>query len=161
MRKKLIGIVAVAMLLVGASSCGNSTSKEVKSAEETAEKVDDAVGKPIELGENDILEFDGPIPAPVVVDFSASWCPPCKQLHPIFNKLARKYHGKVKFIYVDVDKAPQLARQYGVESVPTLLFVNQQGVIDRSIGFMTEEELEGAVKSIMPDPNAAPTNSPR
>lgn len=161
MKKNLIGVVAMAIALFGATSCGNSTSKEVKEAEATAEAVDEAAGAPIELGENDILEFEGVIPMPVVVDFSASWCPPCKQLHPIFDKVARKYHGKVKFIYVDIDKAPQLARQYGVESVPTLLFVNQQGVIDRNIGFMTEEELEGAVQSIMPDPNAAPQNAPR
>jgi len=161
MKKKLIGIVAMACALLGMTACGNSTSKEVKAAEATAEAVDEAAGAPIELGENDILEFDGVIPMPVVVDFSASWCPPCKQLHPIFNQVARKYHGKVKFIYIDVDKAPQLAKQYGVESVPTLLFVNQQGVIDRNIGFMTEEELIGAVESIMPDPNAAPTIAPR
>lgn len=156
-----MGILAMSAILFATAACGNSTSKEVKAAEATAEEVDNSVGAPIELGENDILEFEGVIPMPVVVDFSASWCPPCKQLHPIFDKVARKYHGKVKFIYVDVDKAPQLARQYGVESVPTLLFVNQQGVIDRNIGFMTEEELIGAVESIMPDPNAAPTTAPR
>lgn len=161
MKKNLIIVVVMSIAMFGAAACGNSTSKEVKAAEATAEAVDEATGAPIELGENDILEFDGVIPMPVVVDFSASWCPPCKQLHPIFDKVARKYHGKVKFIYVDIDKAPQLASQYGIESVPTLLFVNQQGVIDRNIGFMTEEELEGAVQSIMPDPNAPLQNSPR
>ncbi len=151
----------MAVALFGTVACGNSTSSEVKAAEATAEAVDEASGAPIELGENDILEFGGVMPMPVVVDFSASWCPPCKQLHPIFDKVAHKYRGKVKFIYVDVDKAPQLARQYGVESVPTLLFVNKQGVIDRNIGFMTEEELIGAVESILPDPNQPLTNSPR
>ncbi len=124
-------------------------SKEFEQAEKTMEAEDAATGKPIELGENDILEFDGPIPAPVVVDFSASWCGPCKQMHPIFDKLAKKYNGQVRFIYVDVDKAPQLAKQYGIDAVPTLLFVNTKGEINRQVGALSEEALEGAVQAII------------
>lgn len=160
MRK--IAFLALAILISGAmiTGCGNSTSKEVKEAEATAEAVNESEGAPIELGPNDILEFGGAQPMPVVVDFSATWCPPCKQFKPIFHKLAKKYKGKVNFIYVDIDKAPQLAEQYGVTSVPTILFVDKEGVINRNIGFMTEEEVEGAVAAIMPAPSA-PKIEPR
>ncbi|WP_302314743.1 co-chaperone YbbN, partial [uncultured Muribaculum sp.] len=135
---KKIAFLAAAILISGAmiTGCGNSTSKEVKEAEATAEAVNESEGAPIELGPNDILEFGGAQPMPVVVDFSATWCPPCKQFKPIFHKLAKKYKGKVNFIYVDIDKAPQLAEQYGVTSVPTILFVDKEGVINRNIGFM-------------------------
>ena len=136
-------------------------NKEFQKAEETMKTVDQAQGKPIELGENDILEFDGPIPIPVVVDFSASWCGPCKQMHPIFDKLANKYHGKVRFIYVDIDKAPQLAKQYGVEAVPTLLFVDTKGQINRQIGALSEEAMEGAVEAIISSSKTEPGNQPR
>ena len=101
-------------------------AENTNAVEKTEEEIASAVPKPIELGPNDILEFGEPQPMPIVVDFSASWCGPCRQMHPIFDKLAKKYHGKVQFIYVDIDKAPQLAKQYGVEAVPTLLFVNKK-----------------------------------
>lgn len=168
-------MMLAALMAVGAMvGCSNSgsqsgdaasinaqpTDKQYKEAQATEEAIAEASAKPIELGPNDILEFGQPQPAPVVVDFSASWCGPCRQMHPIFDKLAKKYHGKVNFIYVDVDKAPQLAKQYAVEAVPTLLFVNTKGVIDRTVGFMDEAAMEAAIQAIMPAP-AAPTNAPR
>ena len=163
---KTIKLLACGVLLsVGMIGCGNRNTQngdaENTAAEEkTEEAIAEAVPKPIELGPNDILEFGEPQPMPIVVDFSASWCGPCRQLHPIFDKLAKKYHGQVQFIYVDIDKAPQLAKQYGVEAVPTLLFVNKKGEIDRNIGFMSEDAMEAAVLGIMPtDP--APKIAPR
>lgn len=165
----VVATLAVACMTAcsGKSKPGNPaeelmpSDKEFEHAEKTMEAVNQAQGKPIELGENDILEFDGPIPAPVVVDFSASWCGPCKEMHPVFNKLADKYHGKVRFIYVDVDKAPQLAKQYGIEAVPTLLFVDTKGQINRQMGAMSEEALEGAIQAIITSSETAPSVQPR
>ena len=158
----------MALISVAMIGCGNSAKNgdaqslaESEDALKSEVAIAEASAKPIELGPNDILEFGAPQPAPIVVDFSASWCGPCRQLHPIFEKLAKKYHGKVTFIYVDIDNAPQIAKEYGIEAVPTLLFVNQQGEIDRNIGFMSEDAMEAAIQSIMPDTNAAPTMQPR
>lgn len=170
---KVLSFAAATAIFAMLTACGGKTkpgnaaeqlmpdSKKFEQAETTMENVESAEGKPIELGENDILEFDGPIPAPVVVDFSAAWCGPCKQMHPVFDKLAKKYRGQVNFIYVDIDKAPQLAKQYGVEAVPTLLFVDTKGQIHRQVGAMTEEELEGSVQAIINSSQTAPGNSPR
>lgn len=170
---KVFSIAAATAAIVLMTACGGKNkpgnaaeqlmpdNKEFEQAEASMEKVESSEGKPIELGENDILEFDGPIPAPVVVDFSASWCGPCRQMHPVFDKLAKKYHGQVRFIYVDIDKAPQLAKQYGVEAVPTLLFVDTKGQIHRQVGAMSEEEMEGSVQAVINSSQSAPSNSPR
>ncbi|MEM2722585.1 MAG: thioredoxin, partial [Thermoplasmata archaeon] len=58
---------------------------------------------------------------PVVVDFSATWCGPCRALEPNLEALSKEYEGKVKFVRVDVDENQELAVQYGIRSVPTLL----------------------------------------
>ena len=153
-------LLSSAMIGCGSRSAQNGEAENTNAVEKTEEEIANAVPKPIELGPNDILEFGEPQPMPIVVDFSASWCGPCRQMHPIFDKLAKKYHGKVQFIYVDIDKAPQLAKQYGVEAVPTLLFVNKKGEIDGNIGFMSEDAMEEAVQSIIPT-DTAPRIEPR
>lgn len=157
--KKILLLATVAACGMWMISCGNNAAqKEAQGEEKLQEEMAQASGEPIVLGPDDILEFGGAMPAPVVVDFWADWCPPCKELSPIFHKVADKYKGQVRFISVNVDKCTGIAKQYGVSSIPTLLFVDTQGVINRSVGFMTEEEMIANVESIMPstEPKIAP-----
>lgn len=160
MKVKIMQLVVAVALSAGMMAC-NSSAREMKEAKDTQEEIAEASGEPIELGENDILEFGAPQPMPIVVDFWADWCGPCRQLSPIYHEVSKMYAGRVKFLKVNVDKCPEIAKQYGVESIPTLLFVNQQGIINKNIGFMDKDALIGAVESILPDPNAPLTNSPR
>lgn len=62
---------------------------------------------------------------PVLVDFSATWCGPCKQLAPIVDKIADDFSGKIKVGKLDIDDAPETAKKYGVRSVPTVLVFNK------------------------------------
>ncbi len=86
---------------------------------------------------------------PVLVDFWAEWCAPCRMLAPIFEKLSEKYSDKVVFAKVNVDEWPDLAEEYGVMAVPTLiLFVN--GVeVERIIGLVPEKRIESLIKKYL------------
>ena len=71
---------------------------------------------------------------PVLVDFWADWCAPCHRVAPVVDELAADYAGQVAVYKVDVDQEQELARQYGVRSIPTFLFVNGGEVVDRISG---------------------------
>jgi thioredoxin 1 len=79
---------------------------------------------------------------PVLVEFTADWCPPCKMLAPIVHDIARKYEGKLRVGLLDNDVNPQTIQEYGVMGLPTLiLFVNGQPV-ERIMGFKPRERIE-------------------
>lgn len=79
---------------------------------------------------------------PVLVDFWADWCGPCRMLSPVVEQLADQYAGRVKFGKVNVDEQPQLAASYGVQSIPTLVLFRDGRVVDSSIGVVPKEKIE-------------------
>lgn len=112
----------------------------------------------IEMAPNEVVEepeykvVDGKIKPehgrPMIVDFSATWCPPCKQLKPIFEKLAEEFKGRIDFVTVDVDNNPELAQAYGVQSIPMMVFLNKDGQIQNTIiGFQDRDQLLAAINT--------------
>ena len=77
----------------------------------------------------------------VLVDFTASWCPPCKALAPVLDSVAVRYEGRAKVVKVDVDENPDVSARYGVTGIPNLLFFKDGQVINQAVGFHSEDKL--------------------
>ena len=88
-----------------------------------------AVETPVEFDE-EVLRAEGP----VLVDFYADWCPPCRQLSPIIDELAKEYRGEVKFVKLNVDKAPTVLGWYGIRSIPTVIIFQKSQPVQIWVG---------------------------
>ena len=86
---------------------------------------------------------------PVLVDFSATWCGPCKKLEPIVHEIAGDYDGRLKVVKVDVDQAPSTAQKFGVLSVPTLLLIKEGNVKDQVVGLVSKQALSDRVDKVL------------
>ncbi|CAK6443879.1 unnamed protein product [Pipistrellus nathusii] len=86
---------------------------------------------------------------PVVVDFHAQWCGPCKILGPRLEKVVAKQHGKVVMAKVDIDDHTDLAIEYEVSAVPTVLAIKNGDVVDKFVGIKDEDQLEAFMKKLI------------
>lgn len=90
----------------------------------------------------DGMNIDMKPAAPIVIDFNATWCGPCQQFAPVYDKVAEKYQQKATFHSCDVDQAPKLAEKFSISSIPTIIVIRPDGSIDRTTGAMSEEAFE-------------------
>jgi thioredoxin 1 len=96
---------------------------------------------------NQQWKYEGKLPA--IIDFYATWCPPCKKLSPLLEDLSVKYKGKIIFYKVDVDAEGLLAQSMGISSMPTLMFIPANGQPQQSVGLVPNETLEKMIHEIL------------
>ncbi len=146
-----------------ADSCRQKEGRVVslgKGADKVEQCRDDAhAGKVVELTDTDFRQkvfdytaqtdwtFRGSRPA--IVDFYATWCGPCKRTAPILAGIAAKYKGKIDVYKVDIDKQEELARAFGISSIPALLFIPIAGQPQMSVGAMEKEDMERCIKETL------------
>ena len=137
--------VAAASVL-GLASCGSG-----QKSENGAEVATEAIGQKAPDHAVIVLEKGAAI-APeenklVVIDFNATWCGPCRQFAPIFDKVAENFASKAVFYSVDVDVHPELVAQYGVQNIPMVAYIKPDGSYTTTVGLIPEQDVTAAVEA--------------
>ena len=94
--------------------------------------------RPVKVAQEDFQRTVLEAATPVLVDFYADWCAPCKMVAPLIDEIAHQQLGKMLVVKVDTDKAPEVAMKYEIRSIPTLIVFNEGAEIERSLGFEPE-----------------------
>ena len=155
MKRFLLMSLLAVVLLVVASCGGNSTNKDESNSassqlDATLEQAAPVAGS-LKSDNDTVPQADSKKKGDkmVVIDFFATWCGPCKAMAPAMEKMEKKYGDKIEFRKVDVDQDPELAQQYQIEGVPTLVILSSKGdVLNKIVGGQTEEFLDKMFSSL-------------
>ncbi len=86
---------------------------------------------------------------PVIVDFWAEWCMPCRMIAPIFKELAKEYADKMKFVKVNVDHNQDIAMRYGIQGIPTLMVFHDGRIVERVVGALPKPALKKVIEDVL------------
>ncbi len=103
----------------------------------------------VELSESNFETEVLKSPLPVIVDFWAEWCGPCKMLTPIIDQIALEKKGTIKVGKLNTDNAPEIQIKYGITSIPTLLFVKNGAVVEQHVGLLSKKALDAKIAQFL------------
>ena len=135
------------------AACNNKTEyQENNNAADANEATQNemAVASPDDEGQTEWIKQTTIMSSkPMVIDFFATWCPPCKQLAPILDEIEKKHKGEVIFKRIDVDQEPEMAMEFRVESIPMLMFVTPKGDYQTIVGVQPAEVIEAKIAELL------------
>ena len=111
--------------------------------------MNDTATQPVAVTDNDFGEQVIHSGTPVLVDFWAEWCGPCRALGPVIETLSEEYAGQVKIAKVDVDANPQVAMQYGIRSIPTVMLFDKGQIVDTFIGVRPKSDYAASLDKVV------------
>lgn len=153
---KKILLMMLAVLSFGPACSSNVANSSKEASEVTAEKEGKVIrltrasfiSKVYDYQKNSkVWKYEGDKPA--IVDFYATWCGPCKRVAPVLEELAKEYEGKIVIYKVDTDQEQELARAFGISSIPTLLFIPMKGDPQVANGALPKENLKQAIDEFL------------
>jgi len=86
---------------------------------------------------------------PVIIDFWAEWCGPCRMMAPVFEELSSEYKGKLKFAKLNTEEHPEIAGEYGIQGIPCLIVTKKGEEVDRIVGFGPKDMIKSKIDSIL------------
>ncbi|MBO7231307.1 MAG: thioredoxin [Bacteroidaceae bacterium] len=86
---------------------------------------------------------------PIVLDFSATWCGPCKQLAPIIDELSKEYEGRIAVGKCDIEEADDLTAEYGIRNVPTVIFIKNGQIVDKFVGSKSKGDVQAKFEALL------------
>ncbi len=157
-----LGLLVLSFVLVATSCNGSKKENTDKKADklETTQKVEVTKGKPIHITKAEFLQKVANYEAnptewkylgdkPCVIDFYADWCKPCKMIAPILNELATEYENDIYIYKVNIDEQKELAKAFGIRSIPTILFVPQTEKPMIMVGGLPKETLKDKIDNFL------------
>ena len=105
--------------------------------------------RPIAVTDEDFERVVRETEVPVMVDFYADWCGPCRVVAPVLEELSKEYAGKLNIYKVDTDKEQELAAMFGIRSIPSILFVPKEGQPQMAMGALPKDALKDAISSVL------------
>lgn len=147
--KKLFIYMAALVVLVSCNSKSEQNANDADAGNE-AVKSEMPVANSEDEGQTEWIKQTTIMSSkPMVIDFFATWCGPCKELAPILDELEQKHKGDVIFQRIDVDKEPELAQEFNVEAIPMLLFVTPKGEYQSIMGYQEAPVIEAKIAELL------------
>lgn len=150
MKRAIYFTVAIITLISINCSAGNPVDKNSRpSTGDKVSQLSEATFKKLIFNYdiNKTWKFEGD--KPVIIDFYADWCPPCRQLSPLVEEIAKEYDGKIVVYKVNSDKERGLVQRMGIENLPTLLFIPAKGKPHVTLGYMPKENIVKTINEVL------------
>ena len=149
MKRIIFCLTAVLLLAACNNKCENQESAGAVAEDETT-RSEMPVANPDDEGQTEWMKQTTILSSkPMVIDFFATWCGPCKQLSPILDDIEKNHKGEVIFRRIDVDQEPELAMEFQVEAIPMLMFVTPKGEYQTMLGVQSPETIEAKIADLL------------